>query len=294
MNQTFSDFDLIIVDDGSTDNGLEILGDFCDERLTVIKQSNSGVSVARNNGAAKARYDYLAFLDADDWWSPDFLEEMHRLINEYPQAAIYGSSYYIVKNGQNIPAKIGVDDFFVSGYIDYFKVYAKTFWVPINCSFVVVAKSVFVTENGFNSRLKFGEDFDLWVRIALNNKVAYMNNYLAYSNQDVEQSNRALQYERIWDVNEHVTFNLEYLKNEEQRIPHLKQLLDGLRVRSLMTFYIKGIHKEEVVNCLKSVNWKSQKFIHKFVYSAPLPLVKSYVFCKNIGSTLKTLILSFI
>ena len=73
LNQTFTEFEIIVVNDGSTDESLEKIGHFKDARLKIINQENAGVSTARNNGVKEAKYDYVAFLVADDWWDEHFL-----------------------------------------------------------------------------------------------------------------------------------------------------------------------------------------------------------------------------
>ena len=122
--QTFREFELIVIDDGSTDNSFEIANQLIGEilidsttnpplgGLRGATQLNSGVSTARNNGVTLASYPYICFLDADDWWAPTFLEEMKALIEEFPEAGIYGTGYYIVKHSRIRVATIGVDDGF--------------------------------------------------------------------------------------------------------------------------------------------------------------------------------------
>ncbi|GAB3961682.1 glycosyltransferase family 2 protein [Spirosoma harenae] len=287
--QTFQDFELLIINDGSTDDSLKVASKYVDSRLSIINQPNSGVSTARNNGAKLAKYDFVAFLDADDWWHKDFLQEMHNLIIQCPEAGLYSSSYYVVKNKQERGACIGVDENFETGYIDYFDVYARTFWVPINCSFVVVKKTVFDKEHGFKPTIKFGEDFDLWVRIALKNKIAYVNKRLAYSNQDVDLHNRALNSNRLWRKEEHIIFNIGYLEKQENIT--LKSLLDGLRVRSLMAYHLQGKYTDDVNRILKLINWDTQPFLYRFIYTWPTILVKIYFALKLLGSTAKTFLL---
>ena len=286
LGQTYKEFELIIVNDGSTDHSLEIVKNISDDRIKIIDQENSGVSTARNNGVKAARFEYIAFLDADDWWDNNFLNEMKLLIEECPEAGLYASNYYVVKNKQKKQANIGVDEIFLKGYIDYFNAFAKTFWVPINCSFVIVRRDVFLREKGFKPTLKFGEDFDLWVRIALLEKAAYLNKHLAYSNQDVSAGNRALG-DKIWKMEEHVIFNLDYLKDEELKRPDLKFLLDGIRVRSLIKYYLNGIYKVETESILSTVDMKTQPCYYQRIYSYPKYLVKFYFSMKRVSSRIK-------
>jgi len=291
LSQTFLDYELIVVDDGSTDDSLERLAGIVDKRLKVITQANAGVSAARNKGVQYSKYRYVAFLDADDWWDSHFLAGIRDLIIGFPEAALYGTSYYTVKNGRNQPADIGLEPYFQAGYIDYFKVYAANFWVPINCSFVVVEKSAFEHAGGFRTALKFGEDFDLWVRLALVRKVAYLNKCLAFSNQDVETGGRALGMHKAWQRKEHVIFNLDSFAEAEQQDPALKFLLDGLRVRSLIGFYLTCQHPEAVKSILKKINFEKQPFLYRFIYRWPKPLVDFYFQTKETGSYIKQTLL---
>ncbi len=290
LSQSLTDFELIIVDDGSTDKSLDIVRSFKDPRINILVQNNQGVSSARNNGVKKAKYDYIAFLDADDWWDNYFLEKMLSLINGYPEAALYGSSFKIVKNGQEHVPNIGLPKGFKKGYIDYIKTYGQTFVTPFNCSFVIVRKETFLAVDGFKPSLKFGEDFDLWLRIALQYKVAYNNKPLAFSNQDVDINQRALGSEKKWGPSEHYIFNLNYIKKQESRNPDLKNLLDGLRVRSLIRFRINGWFNDETKDILKEVNFHNQPAYFKRIYNWPTWLINMYFKLKSIGYNYKQLL----
>ena len=95
LNQTFQDFEIIIIDDGSTDNSLEKLSKLKDTRTTIIKQKNAGVSVARNKGIDLAKAKHIALLDADDLWYSNHLEELKRQILCFPDAGLYCNNYQI-------------------------------------------------------------------------------------------------------------------------------------------------------------------------------------------------------
>jgi glycosyltransferase, group 2 family len=259
LGQTYRDFEVIVIDDGSTDQSLEVAKTFENKSITIVSQPNSGVSTARNNGVKIAKYPYICFLDADDWWHPTFLEEMKRLITDFPDAGIYGSGYYIVKNGQERIAPIGVPQGFERGIIDYCEVYAKTLCMPLTSISVVIPKHIFDEEKGFKSQLKFGEDFDLWIRIALKHKVILVNKPLAYYNQDVDVNNRAIG-SRFYKPEEHMLFSNygDFMHNEGFRF-----LFERLALYGLLSYYLNDVNKLEVYQILSEINWNKHE--HKYL-----------------------------
>lgn len=287
LSQTYLNFELIVINDGSTDGSLFKLEQFTDNRLRIFSQPNAGVSQARNYGVALAVYDYVSFLDADDWWAPDFLYELIQLISSCTEAILWGSNYYYVKKGVHRIEHKGLAADFLSGYIDFVSVYGSTFCSLINCSYVVVLKSAFLQANGFRPPLKFGEDFDLWIRLAQLGKVAYINKPLAYSNQDVDLANRAIGGFKQYSPTEHFIFNLAYLKPIEQASNELKRLLDGLRVRSLLPYLLSGAYSDDVQDILQEVDFSQQLGYFKWVYHSPLLLVRIYFGLMHVGSVIK-------
>lgn len=261
--QTCRDFELIVIDDGSKDGGFETAKKLLDVLTPPLGgwgatcQKNQGVSVTRNNGVKLAKYDYIAFLDADDWWAPTYLEGMKNLIAQYPEAGIYGSCYYKVKNGKHIQANIGVPEGFQQGLINYFQVYAKTLWMPLWTGATVIKKNIFHENNGFKPTLKLGEDFDLWVRVALKYPVAFLNKPLAYYNQDVEQANRAIGT-KLHKPQEHMLFALKELYETEKPDSDLKHLMDALRVYGLFPYYLNKSTRKEALEQLARVDWSKQ------------------------------------
>lgn len=286
LDQSYKNFELVIVNDGCTDKSLKIVQELKDPRIRIIDQSNFGVSTARNNGVKAARYDHIAFLDADDWWDPHYLEEMQQLIHKYPDAGLWAAKYYKVKNRRNIEANIGLEKDFKQGYIDYINVYAKTMWMPITSSFVI-PKKTFEELNGYKTHIKFGEDFDFWIRIALKYKIAYLNKILVYYNQDVDANNRAVGGGRIWKPENHYIFQLEYLKKEEKINPSLKHLLDKLRLRALLRYHLAGVHRKETKRILAEIDFSAQPFSWHLKYHIPLSMLKLWYSLKKAGSALK-------
>jgi glycosyltransferase involved in cell wall biosynthesis len=292
LAQTCQEFELIVVDDGSTDNSLKIVRRHESAQVQIIEQQNAGVSTARNNGVKLAKYDYIAFLDADDWWDIHFLEEMKNLITEFPEAALCASSYFRVKHGKNIPAKVGIPSGFERGYFDYCKVYATSIWMPVTSISVVLKKEVFNEMQGFKPTLKLGEDFDLWLRIALKYKVAFLNKPLAYYNQDVELQNRAVG--RLHKPEIHILWNLDEFEKQSNETPYLKQLLDNLRVYGLFPYYLNSEYRKTAKVELDKVDWTKQPKSEKRKYELPIWYLKTKNQILKVGSIAKQFLKKYI
>jgi len=291
LSQTFQKFELIVVDDGSTDDPFAQLSVISQQlsvdvpeiykKIRVFQQQNQGVSTARNNGVKLAKYDYIAFLDADDSWETTYLEEMKGLIATYPNAGIYGSSYFIVKNGKKRIAPIGVEKNFDRGLINYCQVYSKTLCMPLWTGATIIRKSIFDLENGFNPRLKLGEDFDLWIRVAIKHSVAFLNKPLANYNQDVEEVFRGVVQNKIYIPETHFIFNLDYLSEYELTNSDLKELLDLLRVYTLERYRLKQAYTTLVKKEIDKVDFSQQRLMVKLLYFLPVPLLLVWYYLKN-------------
>lgn len=170
FNQTCSDWELILINDGSKDNTAAVLEKYADnDRITVINQENGGVSVARNNGISRAKGEYIVFLDADDVWETFHLETMASLIKKYPGAGLYGTfTRTELVNGEVISEcnyfkdkeeDILVDDFFGEYHKDKS---AKMFTVITTC----ISAQAMKKAGGFPVGCAIGEDLELSLRVA--------------------------------------------------------------------------------------------------------------------------------
>ena len=280
-----------MVDDGSTDESARVAGEVLSKAAVdcqLIRQENAGVSTARNNGAARSKGEYLCFLDADDWWDPSFLERMDWLIKTYPDAGIWGTNYYYVKNGRMRICVQGVD----TGYINYCKVYSEGMAMPLTSISVSVSPAVYDEFHGFNPKLKLGEDFDLWIKIALNYKVAFLNEPLAFYNQDVNPSLRAVGH--LKDPKVHMLWNLGYLESEEKVNPDYKQLIDNLRTYGLFPYYLSKQYREAAREELQKVDWSRQSKKTARLYKKPIALLRFEMFVRRMGAIVKHWILGWL
>ena len=272
LSQTYIDYELLIMDDGSKDDSFEVALKAIEghAHCHLYKQKNAGVSVARNIGVALSRGEYLCFLDADDWWDPDFLMEMSKLIEDFPDAGIYGTNYTIVNETRQKTrvAEIGVEDGFEKGYIDYCQAYAKTMYMPLTSISVALPRCIFDEMKGFPKGVKLGEDFLLWIRIALKYKVAFLNKPLAFYNQDVDAANRGVG--RLHKPEEHMLWELDFLATEEMTNPDYKQLADNLRTYGLYPYYLSKEYHDAAKKELEKVDWQRQNERTRKQYNEPL------------------------
>ena len=174
LAQTFQDFEVVVVDDGSTDGGAAVVETFDDPRIRLIRQENGGVSAARNRGIAEARGEHIAFLDADDEWMPEFLEEIAALIAEYPESKARATNYIFNSNGVKSPTILRKMPFTEGRGVltNYFEV-ASCSHPPVCSICVCIDRDLLQEIGGFPLGIKSGEDLLTWARIAVRTNWAY-------------------------------------------------------------------------------------------------------------------------
>jgi len=177
LNQTYRDFELIVVDDGSTDKTAEILKSY-GSQIIYIYQPNRERSAARNTGIRHAQGEYLAFLDADDVWLPHKLQRQVQLLDQASEVGlVYGWAYFIDETGQrvNLSGKEMLCSF-ESGT----RVFEPLLFENVIASpTVMIRRHCIDTVGFFDESMTYTEDWDMWLRIAVHYKVGIINEPLA-------------------------------------------------------------------------------------------------------------------
>ena len=191
LAQTVTDFEIVIVDDGSTDESAAIVRNIHDSRIRLIQQKNQGVSAARNTGISNARGDVVAFLDADDIWLPQFLETVDQLFSEFPEADVACPDYQVSYGNRKIkPTWKSVDNNANCLVSDFFEMATGPFWVTNSTTTAVKKTALMKMDHWFAVGETCYEDFDFWLRLCSKAKVAHSNKVCAIYNRMAPQNAR--------------------------------------------------------------------------------------------------------
>lgn len=165
--------DLLIINDGSTDASLSIASEFESESVIIISQENKGVSNARNKGISYAKsnnYDCILFLDADDYWETNHVEELTKTILKFPNTTVFANNYKIKKSATTFEATLfsnletdtsrELDDFFIYNYLNS---------ILFSSSFGFKTSVISL----YNEEITHSEDIDFYLKLGLNERIAF-------------------------------------------------------------------------------------------------------------------------
>lgn len=176
LGQTYGDFEVIVIDDGSTDQSVTVVQRFSDPRIRLFSYPNGGVSLARNRGVSHATYPLVAFLDGDDAWLPNHLKEIHTLSVTFPQALVYATNYIIVDSNHTKHAPVNTEIVLSQGsegiINNYFDTATRTA-PPVWTSATAVRVQGLEKIGGFPVGITLGEDLLTWARLACQGAIAY-------------------------------------------------------------------------------------------------------------------------
>lgn len=227
LNQSYKDFELLIINDGSTDNSRSVINNIKDNRLRIIDKENGGVSSARNRGIKEAKNEWIAFIDGDDIWHIDHLKIMSQLIEKYHNFYFFSSS---VSYDNKKLGRMG-NDFIINNYFSLNK--STTY---IHTDGIVVNKDCFNKAGFFKENICKGEDLDMWRRLARYYKIVKSESITAYYRLDAE--NRACN--RQDDINKSALWNIN-LRDKELLPAEVKYLKKQIIKSVLYLFYRRKV-----------------------------------------------------
>lgn len=256
LAQTFTDFEVVILNDGSTDNSEAEILKFNDPRIRYFSKENQGASVARNFTIQQAKAKYIALMDADDYWYPFYLEEQNILIIEFPNESVFATATEIKRNGKVFKNSYSLPTIANNAVIvDYFEA-SQLDSVLLSIS-TVLKKEVFENVGWYDPKIKSGEDTDLYVRIGLKYKVVFSPKVCATY---VVRKNSLFQSVKKFEEKA----NFEAYEAFEKDNPALKKFLDLNRYSLCILAKMEG-NKEAFKKNFQKINQenlsKKQQFL---------------------------------
>lgn len=259
-SQTFTDWELIVVDDGSIDRTRDIVTGLKDERIHVLIQQNSGVSIARNKGVEHASGDIVCFLDSDDIWFPEHLETIVDMKSKYPDATCFVTNYYfgITYEQKRLPIIRGIRNTQDYQYIDNYLQLLCTSDPLIHTSSIAVNKDCFFKIGGFPTNIIAGEDTIAWIKLFLDgNKIIYTATPLSFYNIPLPGERKIRVSDQDSDLFEEEIITL-ISKYKSQENPLTQVLSNWYKIRS-STYLQHGKNKLARKYCIKSFSHSHQK-----------------------------------
>ena len=246
-DQTFENYEIIIINDGSTDDSLSKIEALKLPKLSIHTQENKGLSVARNRGVTLARGQYVALLDADDLWKPTYLESMFNLIENYPNHQIFGCSYKESRKGRLMDIQTSfeaqpnqssyvLEDFFSANYNQFI----------IDQSSLVFERH-FIKTHKFNEHIDVGEDVDYYLNYFVSEQLIFLNRSLMIKNYDDNEqlSSSKISEKRVPD--------LEHYKNRYSSNTSIQKYID-IQFYKLAIKYTYENNKSKRRECIIQIN----------------------------------------
>ena len=266
LAQTYTDYEVVIVDDGSTDNSAQVVEEFISaypqplpkgKGVRLVRKANGGVSSARNAGILAAKGEYIAFLDGDDLWHPEYLETLHRLILDYPDAALYGIGCTTM-NGDKIPENVALST--ERGEVNDLWNNYPGYWTGSSSS-----RARLLEIGLFDTRMTHGEDIDMWWRLLLSGKGVFDNRVLAYYRQDTE--NRAMN--KLIPLEKHIPYFVDKYAEARANNVDFRRYFDREMIYRLYPYMFDARYRKDAKRIARQMDYSLQKWTMKFRMVCP-------------------------
>jgi len=268
LNQTFTDYEIIIVDDGSTDKSRVLISKYLSNKIRIIDHiKNKGLSAARNTGIKNATSNYITFLDADDLWHPNFLQTINDLISSLPEAHIFATNFNEVYPKKTLNPHNGSEKLApgFNGIIDFFKLNLKQgIYTP---SSVCWHKSVFETIGYYDENISFSEDLDFNIRANLKFKLAYSKSVqMSYFMETDNQITRSSILNKTFP-------DYDQYEKHCSTVPNLKKYLDFERYVLAKHLKIDGDTKRHP-KIISNIDFKNLNYKQVILLKSPYILLR--------------------
>lgn len=264
LRQTTPASDIVVVDDGSEDQGAAVVTRFADQGVRLIQQANQGESVARNTGIVAANTPYIAFLDADDWWMPEHLAELTELIEDHPNADMFSTSHLIRREGQTYRAKRTLPEGWRGELSNFFDQYAQGLSI-INSSTACVRRSAMLAIGGFPVGVKRGPDVITWINLALNGRVAHVNVTTAVYNQEAVNRTNTLREQEPPGSLQYLSSLISDPRVGVEKKTSLRKLFNKIAFYTAAGFCLEG--DKAGARKILSMTWRTQSYSTAFATS---------------------------
>ena len=262
LAQTYTDFEVIVVDDGSTDNSLKVVREYASSLpcyqgrdggrplIRVIHKENGGVSSARNRGIEESQGEYIAFLDADDLWAPNYLTTLAALITDFPNAGLYSLGYVEMRGNQSL-ISVRNDIPFQKGWVNHPWQMLKGLWTGS----VAASRERLLKLGMFDTRMTHGEDLDMWWRLILDGGLVEDNACCAFYRVDAE--NRAM--DKVIPLEKHIPYFIDKFAEARAENAEFRRFFDKQMVYRLYPYLFDRRYCAEAQEIARKLDYSQLK-----------------------------------
>lgn len=273
LNQEETDYEIIIVNDGSTDNSEKEVLKFNHPKINYFTTKNKGAAAARNYGIKKGQGTYIAFLDADDVWETFYLKEIKKLMQSFPEALVFSTAKHTKRNNKTFKPVFSFANEENKNHLllNYF---SASYAEPIlHSSCCVVKKTIFEEIDMFDTTIKSGQDTDLWIRIGLKYKVAFSTKICATYHVHKEGL-----FKTTYNIKNKL--KIEKFEHLENNNPTLKKYLDLNRFSLVILCKVNG-YKEEGEYLKQQIDRANLNFTQKILMNCNGKLLQWLIVIKE-------------